>query len=121
MTGIHSFSNYFSNDQPPHPMTSRSGFSIDVFSPVRRWLNQLDIHNATLAHSICRVIPAQCPFARTVAWQGRTLLVIPPLCKLNPVYEELMELRFRALCYLADQDQDHGCDRPISAHTTHPC
>ena len=27
---------------------------------------------------------------------------IPPLCKLNPVYEEVVYLRFRALCYLAD-------------------
>ncbi|MDY7024694.1 MAG: Mo-dependent nitrogenase C-terminal domain-containing protein, partial [Cyanobacteriota bacterium] len=28
---------------------------------------------------------------------------IPPLCKLNPVYDELISLRFRALCYLADE------------------
>ncbi|MCS6815305.1 MAG: Mo-dependent nitrogenase C-terminal domain-containing protein, partial [Cyanobacteria bacterium] len=53
--------------------------------------------------SICQWIPAQCPFARTISWQGRTLLVIPPLCKLNPFYDELMGLRFRALSYLAEQ------------------
>ncbi|WP_199328548.1 Mo-dependent nitrogenase C-terminal domain-containing protein [Anabaena azotica] len=26
---------------------------------------------------------------------------IPPLCKLNPLYEQLMGWRFRAQCYLA--------------------
>ncbi len=33
----------------------------------------------------------------------RTLLSIPPLCKLNPLYEQVVGLRFRALCYLADE------------------
>ncbi|MHC5727587.1 MAG: Mo-dependent nitrogenase C-terminal domain-containing protein, partial [Nostoc sp.] len=26
-----------------------------------------------------------------------------PMCKLNPLYNELVYLRFRALCYLVDQ------------------
>jgi hypothetical protein len=30
-------------------------------------------------------------------------LHIPPLCKLNPFYEEVLGMRFRALCYLADE------------------
>jgi hypothetical protein len=34
---------------------------------------------------------------------GRKLFHIPPLCKLNPLYEEVVSLRFRALCYLADE------------------
>jgi len=25
------------------------------------------------------------------------------MCKLNPLYEEVVALRFRALCYLADE------------------
>lgn len=32
---------------------------------------------------------------------GRTYH-IPPLCKLNPLYNEVMALRFRALSYLSD-------------------
>ena len=34
---------------------------------------------------------------------GHISVHIPPLCKLNPLYEEVVGLRFRALCYLADE------------------
>jgi hypothetical protein len=34
---------------------------------------------------------------------GHTLFHIPPMCKLNPVYDQLIELRFRALSFLADE------------------
>ncbi len=70
--------------------------------PIRRWCDELTINNPTLAHRICRLIPAQCPFARTITLLDYKILTIPPLCKLNPLYEEFVFLRFRALCYLAD-------------------
>lgn len=75
----------------------------DILKPVRRWLDKIEIHDPKLAHRLCRVIPAQCPFERDVKFLGHTLFHIPPLCKLNPVYEEIVGLRFRALCYLADE------------------
>lgn len=75
---------------------------IDVLLPLRKWINTMEIKSSQLAHRLCKLIPSQCPFARTIKIKGRTLLTIPPLCKLNPLYEELMTLRFRALCYLAD-------------------
>ncbi|ACK66012.1 Mo-dependent nitrogenase family protein [Rippkaea orientalis PCC 8801] len=75
----------------------------DGLKPLRNWLNNQEIHNPTLAHRLCRLIPAQCPFARDVNLFGRVILSIPPLCKINPLYEELMFLRFRALCYLAEE------------------
>ncbi|NER38885.1 MAG: nitrogenase [Oscillatoria sp. SIO1A7] len=71
--------------------------------PLRQWLEELDVRNLKLARALCRLIPARCPFEREVKLFGRTLLSIPPMCKLNPVYEELMMLRFRALSYLADE------------------
>lgn len=46
------------------------------------------------------VIPATCPFARTLTFAGFTIN-IPPLCKLNPFYNQLMQLRFNALNELA--------------------
>jgi hypothetical protein len=52
---------------------------------------------------LCKLIPAQCPFERDVKFFGHTLFHIPPLCKLNPLYEEVVALRFRGLCYLADE------------------
>jgi hypothetical protein len=52
--------------------------------------------NITSAKLICSIIPATCPFARTVK-VGSVTITIPPLCKLNPFYYQLMELRFKAL------------------------
>jgi len=74
----------------------------DLLWPIRRWLANVDVCDRTLAHRLCRLIPAQCPFERDFNVLGRTLFHIPPLCKLNPLYEEIVTLRFRALCYLAD-------------------
>lgn len=82
----------------------------DGLYPIRQWLNNLEINNVALAHFICRMIPTQCPFERDISLFGRTILSISPLCKLNPLYEEVIGLRFRALCYLADDcGEDVGC------------
>ncbi len=70
---------------------------------MRSWLDRVDVHDAKIAHRLCRMIPSQCPFERDVTLFGRTLFHIPPMCKLNPLYDELVALRFRALCYLADE------------------
>lgn len=75
---------------------------IDLLSPARKWLDDISIENANLAHRICKLIPSQCPFEREIKILGRTLVKIPPMCKLNPLYNELISLRFRAICYLAD-------------------
>lgn len=75
----------------------------NVLSPVRQWLNGLEIHHAAVAHLICRIVPTQCPFERDICLWGCISVHIPPLCKLNPFYEEVVNLRFRALCYLADE------------------
>lgn len=83
--------------------TSFQVSTIDKLSPVRQWLNGLQIRNAVLAHLICRAIPATCPFERDFCLAGRISIRIPPLCKLNPLYEETVGLRFRALCYLNDE------------------
>jgi len=76
---------------------------VDRLSPIRQWLNGLQIRNAVIAHLICRAIPATCPFERDICLAGRISIHIPPLCKLNPLYEETVGLRFRALCYLNDE------------------
>ncbi len=73
------------------------------FQPLRQWLNQIEVKNPQLAELFCHLIPAQCPFAREIRFHGKLLFEIPPMCKINPLYEELMYLRFRAMCYLADE------------------
>ncbi|MGB0560570.1 MAG: Mo-dependent nitrogenase C-terminal domain-containing protein [Spirulinaceae cyanobacterium] len=83
---------------------------ISALEPIRHWLNKKTIPNATVAHFICRMIPAQCPFEREIRLGGQRIAQIPPLCKLNPLYEEVVSLRFRALCYLADEcNEDISC------------
>lgn len=75
---------------------------IDLFAPLREWLDNIEVGDRLVAHRICRLIPSQCPFEREIKLLGWTIVKIPPICKLNPVYNELVALRFRAICYLAD-------------------
>jgi hypothetical protein len=75
---------------------------IDLFAPLRQWLNNIEITDSALAHRICQSIPSQCPFEREIQLFGRIIAKIPPMCKLNPLYNEVVALRFRAICYLAD-------------------
>jgi hypothetical protein len=82
----------------------------DLLHPIRQWLESIEIHNAKFAHFLCKLIPAQCPFERDIIIFGHKLLHIPPMCKLNPFYEQVVSLRFKALCYLADEcGEDISC------------
>lgn len=74
-----------------------------VLAPVQEWLDHLEVQDPKLARFLCKMIPSQCPFERDVNLFGRTIAHIPALCKLNPLYEQLVGLRFRALSYLADE------------------
>ncbi|MGF1514591.1 MAG: Mo-dependent nitrogenase C-terminal domain-containing protein [Elainellaceae cyanobacterium] len=76
--------------------------NLEPLRPVREWLDQLDIESPGVARFLCKMIPPQCPFERDVKLFGHKLMHIPPMCKLNPLYEQLVGLRFRALSYLAD-------------------
>jgi len=69
---------------------------------IKQWLDRIEVRDRSLAQQLCKLIPAQCPFERDVRLLGRILFHIPPMCKLNPLYDELIGLRFRALCYLAE-------------------
>jgi hypothetical protein len=85
---------------------------LHLLHPVQEWLDHLEIRDRAVAHRLAKLIPAQCPFERDIFWFGRCIVRIPPLCKLNPLYEQLVGLRFRALCCLADQwgeDISHYC------------
>ncbi|GAB4292092.1 MAG: Mo-dependent nitrogenase C-terminal domain-containing protein [Oscillatoriaceae cyanobacterium] len=87
------------NLAPPHPHLPQ----IDVLAPMRHWLDDLEIHDPRLARFLCKLIPPQCPFERDITLFGHKVVHIPPLCKLNPLYEQLVGIRFRALSYLADE------------------
>ena len=76
--------------------------SQEVLDPVKQWLDGLEIHDSRVARFICKMVPAQCPFERDVTVFGKKLVHIPPMCKLNPLYDQLVGLRFRSLSFLAD-------------------
>jgi hypothetical protein len=94
----------------PNPIKPRV-MGIPGFCFIRQWLNGVNVDNAMLASFICRIIPAQCPFERKIDLFGDISIQIPPLCKLNPFYAETVGLRFRALCYLADE-----CNQDIRSY-----
>jgi tellurite resistance protein len=76
--------------------------SINLLAPVQHWLDGLEMHDPRIARFLCKMIPPQCPFERDITLFNRKVVHIPPMCKLNPLYEQLVGLRFRALSYLAD-------------------
>ncbi|GAB1538639.1 hypothetical protein NUACC21_13020 [Scytonema sp. NUACC21] len=94
--------NHTHNHPNYHPPNSKKSRSFDILYPLRRLVDEIQIKNAHLAHFLCQVIPCCCPFERDIKLFGRTFH-IPPLCKLNPLYDEFVSLRFRALCYLSDE------------------
>jgi hypothetical protein len=79
--------------------------------PIRQWLESLEIRNPQVARSLCKLIPARCPFEREIKFLDRTLVRIPPLCKLNPFYDQIVSLRFKSMTYLADQ-----CGEDVTAY-----
>lgn len=83
----------------------------NVLQPVKDWLDGWEIHDPRLAHFVCKIIPSQCPFERDIILFGRKIVHIPAMCQINPLYEQLVGMRFRALCYLADE-----CKEDVSSY-----
>jgi Mo-dependent nitrogenase C-terminus len=74
-----------------------------IVEPVRGWLDAVKVADPEAARLLYKLIPGQCPFERDVTMFGRKLFHIPPMCKLNPFYDQLVAIRFRAMCYLVDE------------------
>lgn len=85
--------------------------SLNLLQLLRSHIDQIEFHNPESARWVSKTIPSQCPFARDIKIFGRKVAHIPPLCKLNPFYEQLVGLRFRALCYLVEE-----CGEDIQAY-----
>jgi len=83
----------------------------NVLQPVKDWLDGWEVHDPRVAHFVCKMIPSQCPFERDIVLFGRKIVHIPAMCQINPLYEQLVGMRFRALCYLADD-----CKEDVSTY-----
>ena len=78
----------------------------DILQPVKKWLDGMEVNDPRVARFICKMVPSQCPFERDIVLFGKKIVHIPPMCKLNPLYEQLVGLRFRSLSFLADECQE---------------
>jgi hypothetical protein len=92
-------SNFSASLMPEKPHHS---WLTPLLKPVQTWLDKVEVQDPKLARTLCKVIPAQCPFERDLIMFGRKVGHIPPMCKINPLYDQLVGLRFRSLCYLVD-------------------
>jgi tellurite resistance protein len=99
------------HQQSATPSATLTQLECDALRPVRNWLDGLEVDDPRVARFLCKMIPAQCPFERDIKLFGEKIVHIPPLCKLNPLYDQLVSLRFRALSYLADE-----CGEDVSAY-----
>ena len=99
------------DDKSPYIGSSKSKANFDLLKPLRNKIDNFKIQKSQTAHLIAKLIPAQCPFERTIKIFGHPIIYIPPLCKLNPLFDEFVGLRFRALCFLADK-----CGEDISSY-----
>jgi len=71
--------------------------------PLRTWLNTLEVRNIQAARWICRLIPNTCYTGYDLRLFNRTWLHLPSPCELNPLADELVDLRFRAADFLYEQ------------------
>jgi hypothetical protein len=82
---------------------NKDSLNNNLLNQIRYQLDSLEIRNSNLAKLLCKIIPSNCPFEKTVKILGRTLFQIPPLCKINPFYEQIVGLRYKCLLYLVDE------------------
>jgi tellurite resistance protein len=78
-----------------------SAEAVGVLDPLKDWLDRLQPTDPAVAAFLVRLIPAQCPFERDLRLFGYKLVHIPPMCKINPLYDQLVALRLRCLDTLA--------------------
>lgn len=82
---------------------------------LRGWLDAQAPSDPAIARLLVKLIPAQCPFERDVTVLGHRIVHIPPMCRINPLYEQLMALRFRCLCLLAGEPPSRAGEPPSRA------
>ncbi len=81
------------------------GLTVDALGSLRKWLDGLNPHDPRIASFIVHMIPAQCPFERDIKLFGHKIVHIPAMCQINPIYDQLVGLRFRCLEKLSQEQQ----------------
>ncbi|MBV5262194.1 nitrogenase [Synechococcus moorigangaii CMS01] len=102
LSALHNLEKTLYDPQKVTTETPQPEIHLDALKPIRNWLDGMDIDDPRVARFICKMVPPQCPFERDIKLFGKKIVHIPPMCKLNPLYDQLVGLRFRSLSYLAD-------------------
>lgn len=76
-------------------LTLAFAFSVDKL--VRVSINSASAFSEADALFIVGFIPSTCPFERDVYLYKLKLFHIPPICKINPYYKEIVNLKLRAI------------------------
>ncbi|BAU14827.1 Mo-dependent nitrogenase family protein [Leptolyngbya sp. NIES-3755] len=75
-----------------------------MLNQLRSYLDRIEINDPKLAQFICQLIPDRCPFERKL-YVFDYCIQIPALCKLNPLYRQLLNLRLKSLmCLMRSSD-----------------
>ena len=86
--------------------------AFDPLKPLRNWLENLNISNPQASAQAVSTDPIPMSLSSAISiYLGARSYIFPPMCKLNPLYEEVVMLRFKAMCYLADE-----CGEDISQY-----
>lgn len=85
------------------PLSFKSPPFSRLLAPLRKQINALEVRNIWVAQWICRAIPNTCSTGYDLRLFGRTWLHLPSPCELNPLTDELVDLRFRAADFLFEQ------------------
>jgi hypothetical protein len=80
-----------------------SDASAGLLDPLKAWLDEWDPVDPAVARFLVRLIPAQCPFERDLTLFGYKVVHIPPMCQINPLYDQLVGLRLRCLTSLEER------------------
>jgi hypothetical protein len=108
------------NDTPIAALTPSAQLAEDqarhwhVLAPLKHWLDQWDPVDPHVAAFVVSLISAQCPFERNIVLFGRKLVHIPPMCKINPLYDQWVGLRFRCLGHWPEDQQQLVCHQETS-------
>ena len=79
---------------------------VTIMKYLHSFIANLSIKDCNCARRICSLIPPSCPIERDISFLGHFLFHVPAMCKLNPFYDDLVTLRFRALSFLAEHHED---------------
>lgn len=88
-------------------VTTTSSSQQDLLAGLRNWIDGIEICDRRTAVWICRLIPSSCPLERDINLFGRQFH-IPALCQINPVYDQVVALRDRAVTHLVEVWEEDG-------------